>query len=276
MSCASGRLVRVALPALAGLFCLALPKSAGAWPAPINEAIARDARRLLPRGLAAALAHRDEDVRSEMARLPEGLTRLLAADLISGRLAPETAAAAQTPIDEALKLFKARHVGDGLARLGGLARVPIDLSDAASASEEELPTRVREEYYLFVQANLSKVPVVLSDPRALELTRGDLPAFWQRVLKESRAETGVIRAEMLRDGRVVDHRAIDYRSPVFAVAALSYSRAVTAVAGTWLAVWREAHGDLSARPRPKEVVPSAPMAQPVGPSLVPRSNSEVR
>jgi len=276
MRCASGRLVRGALAALVGLIGAALPQPAHAWPTPINEAIARDARRLLPRGLAAALAHRDDQVRAELARLPEGLTRLLAADLLSGHLTPEAATAAQAPIDEALKLFKTRHVGDGLVRLGGLARVPIDLSDAGSASEEQLPTRVREEYYLFVQANLSKVPVVLSDPHALELTRSELPAFWQRLLNESRAETGVIRAEMLREGRVVDHRMIDYRSPVFAVAALSYSRAVTAVAGTWLAVWREAHGDLSARPRPKEVVPSASMAQPAGPSPAPRSSSEVR
>jgi hypothetical protein len=276
MKCPSARLGRCALTALASLAGLALPQSADAWPTPINEAIARDARRLLPRGLSMALARREEQVRSEMGRLPESLTRSLATDLLSGHLTPETAAAAQVPMDEALKLFKTRHVSDGLVRLGGLARVPIDLSDAGLASDESLPPRVREEYYLFVQANLSKIPVVLSDPHALELARADLPAYWQRLLDQSRAETGIIRAEMLRDGAAVDHRTIDYRSPVFVVAALSYSRAVTAVAGTWLAVWREAHGDLSARPRPKEVVPGAPTAQPAGPAVAPRSHSEVR
>jgi hypothetical protein len=276
MRCASARFTRGALTALASLCCLALPQAARAWPTPINEAIARDARRLLPRGLAAALAHREEQVRSEMGRLPEGVSRGLAADLLTGHLAPETLAATEPLIDEVLKLFKTRQVGDGLVRLGGLARVPIDLSDAGSASDESLPPRVREEYYLFVQANLDKVPVVLSDPHALDLARTDLPAYWQRLLDDSHREAAVIRSEMLRDGRVVDHRAIDYRSPVFAVAALSYSRAVTAVAGTWLAVWREAHGDLSARPRPTEITPRAPMAPPSGPSLAPRSNSEVR
>jgi hypothetical protein len=276
MKHASGELGRCALTTLASLLLLALPQAAAAWPASINEAIARDARRLLPRGLAAALACREEQVRAEMGRLPESLMRPLAADLLSGHLAPETVAAAQLPIDEALKLFRTRHVGDGLVRLGSLARVPIDLSDAGLTSEENLPPRVRDEYYLFVQANLSKVPVVLADPRALDLVRADLPPYWQRLLDESRAEAIIVRSEMLRDGRVVDHRAIDYRSPVFAVAALSYSRAVTAVAGTWLAVWREAHGDLSARPRPIEVIPGAPPAQPSSPSSARRPGSEVR
>ena len=278
MRYASRKLARGALTAFVGLTLLALPQTVSAWPARVSESIARDARRLLPHALAAALARRDDEVRSEMGRLPEDLTRSLAADLLSGRLTPETLAAAQSPIDAALALFKTRHVGEGLVRLGGLARVPIDLCDASLASEERLPARVREEYYLFVQENLGKMPVVLSDPHALELTRGDLPGYWQRLLDDSRADTAVIRAEMLRGAQVVDHRAIDYRSPVFAVASLSYSRAVTAVAGTWLAVWREAHGDLSQRPRPIEVIPSAPVtAQPAGRGLVaPRPNSEVR
>ena len=272
MTCNSLRFARCA--ALFGLAVLVLsPQPAQAWPAAINDAIARDARRLLPRGLAAALAHRDEQVRAEMARLPEGALRGLGADVLGGRLTPETVAATQPLIDETLALFKTRRVGDGLVRLGSLARVPIDLSDAGLASDEGLPPRVREEYYLFVQANLDKVPVVLSDPHALELSRADLPGYWQRLLEDSRTQTAIIRNEMLRDGRVVDHRAIDYRSPVFAVAALSYSRAVTAVAATWLAVWREAHGDLSARPRPTEVIPKAPLS---GPGLAPQPNSEVR
>jgi hypothetical protein len=65
----------------------------------------------------------------------------------------------------------------------------------------------------------------------------------------------VIGAELFTNGRVVDHRRIDYRSPVFGVASLSYSRAVTAIAATWLAVWREARGDLTRTPRALEIHP---------------------
>jgi hypothetical protein len=263
--------------ALVVLASLVAPNAVGAWPAPVSQVIARDARRLLPRGLAAAMARREEQVRSEMGQLPEALTRAIAIDLVSGRIEAETIALAQQPMAEALTLFKKRHVGEGLVRMGGLARVPIDLSDPALAGEEALPARVREEYYLFVQANLSKMPLVLTDSRALELVRGDLGGYWQRLLDESRAGTAILRAEMLRDGRVVDHRTIDYRSPVFAVASLAYSRAVTAAAGTWLAVWREARGDLTLRPRLIEVIPGAPpAARPMGPAAAPRPNSEVK
>jgi hypothetical protein len=62
----------------------------------------------------------------------------------------------------------------------------------------------------------------------------------------------------------VDHRTLDYRSPVFGVGSLAYSRAVTAIAATWLAVWREAQGDLTRMPAPREVRPVEPAA-PDGP-----------
>jgi hypothetical protein len=54
---------------------------------------------------------------------------------------------------------------------------------------------------------------------------------------------------------VVDHRTIDFRSPVFGVASLAYSRAVTGIAATWLALWREARGDVTRRRPPSTVAP---------------------
>ena len=60
----------------------------------------------------------------------------------------------------------------------------------------------------------------------------------------------------------MDHRSIDYRSPVFAVASLSYSRAVNGIAATWLAVWREAHGDTTRMPKAREVEPARRPARP--------------
>jgi hypothetical protein len=68
----------------------------------------------------------------------------------------------------------------------------------------------------------------------------------------------VIRAELFRDGRVVDHRRLDYRSPAWAVSSLAYSRAVTGAAATWLAAWRESRGDTTRAPRAREVRPEAP------------------
>jgi hypothetical protein len=65
---------------------------------------------------------------------------------------------------------------------------------------------------------------------------------------------------------VVSHRTIDYRSPVFGVGSLSYSRGVTAIAATWLAVWRDVRGDVTRIPRPATVQPSD--APPVPPTPI--------
>ena len=132
-------------------------------------------------------------------------------------------------------------------RLGGLLRIAADLSDPVLAvGPEGWPAGVTREYYALFDANLGKMPVVLDDPQALELTRRQLPALWQSLVDRSRPQVPVIREELFVNGRVVDHRRLDYRSPAWAVSSLAYSRAVTGAAATWLAVWREAHGDVDA------------------------------
>jgi ribosome modulation factor len=134
--------------------------------------------------------------------------------------------------------------------------VPADLSDPVLAGGPEgYPAGVTREYYAFVETSLDKIPVVLSDPPALKLSRQQLSGYWQDVLGQSRGQAPVIRLEMFQGGRVVDHKSIDYRSPVFGVASLSYSRAVTAIAATWLAVWREARGDMTRMRDPRTVAP---------------------
>ena len=101
------------------------------------------------------------------------------------------------------------------------------------------------------------MPVVLDDRAALKLTRKELPALWQSLVERSRAQVPVMREALFVNGRVVDHRRLDYRSPAWAVSSLAYSRAVTATAATWLAVWREANGDTTRMPAAREVVPQA-------------------
>jgi hypothetical protein len=114
---------------------------------------------------------------------------------------------------------------------------------------------VPREYYALLDANLDRMPVVLDEGTPLDTTRAELPALWQSLLERSRPQAPVIRTELFRQGRLVDHRRLDYRSPAWAVASISYSRAVTGIAATWLAVWREARGDTTAMGRTREVVP---------------------
>ena len=238
------------------LLLLSVPQRALAWPAETMAALSRDARKLLPRSLGRLLGERESFVLDETRRFPSDLSRALAQDLPSGRLRQETLDALAAHADVAFGLLKNGQVSEGLVRLGGLLRIPADLSDPVLAvGPEGWPPGLTREYYALFAANLGKMPVVLDDRAALKLTRKELPALWQSLVERSRVQVPVMREALFVGGRVVDHRRLDYRSPAWAVSSLAYSRAVTGAAATWLAVWREANGDTTRMPTAREVVP---------------------
>jgi hypothetical protein len=240
---------------------VSLACAAGAWPVTLMQSLGRDARRLVPRSLAQLMAEREREILEEAQRFPPEIAQALAADLAAGTLQPATLAALEGRASEAVELFQERRVSDGVVKLGALLRIPADLSDPVlSAGSEGYPSGVVREYYAFVAGSLDKIPVVLDDAAALRLPSRRLPTYWQSILGRSRSQSGVIRTELFQNGRVVDHRTIDYRSPVFGVGSLSYSRAVTAIAATWLALWREVNGDLTRIPATREVKPQEPPA----------------
>jgi hypothetical protein len=242
-------------PAAALLLVLLVPGPAGAWPATLLESLARDARRIVPRSLGQLLAQREKEILAEAHRPSPGVQSLWI-DLASGRLQPGTLSALDAQAAEALGLLRQQRVSEGIVKLGALYRIPADLSDPVlGAGSEGYPAGVVREYYAFVSASLDKIPVVLDDQRALEMRAGRLPGYWQGLIERSRLDAPVIRTELFQNGRVVDHRTLDYRSPVFGVGSLAYSRAVTAIAATWLAVWREAQGDVTRMAAPREVKP---------------------
>jgi hypothetical protein len=243
---------------LVGLL-VAVPGRALAWPAETMTALSRDARKLLPSSLSRLLGEREPQVLEELRRFPPEVSRALARDLPTGKLRPETVAALEAQVGRVVALLRDGQVEGGLVRLGGLLRIPADLADPVLAvGPEGWPSGVTREYYALFRANLDRMPVVLDDPAALRLSTKDLPALWQSMLERGRDQAPVIRGELFRDGRVVDHRRLDYRSPAWAVSSLAYSRAVTGAAATWLAAWREARGDTTRTPRAREVRPEVP------------------
>ena len=256
---------------LAALLALLLPAlDAQAWPVSLQQALLRDARRLVPRSLAKLIGDREQEVLEEARRFPVALGQSLAADLSSGRLSPGTLAALEAHTERAVDLLRHQQVTEGVILLGATLRIPADLSDPVlSAGPEGYPSGVTREYYAFIEANLYRLPVTLNDAPALKLEHGDLPEYWSKLVGVSREQAPIIRTELFQRGRVMDHRYVDYRSPVFAVAQLSYSRAVTAIAATWLALWRQARGDLTRQPAPKVVEPRD--APPVPPDTTPLS-----
>jgi hypothetical protein len=252
---------RAAAAALSLLLLGAAP--AAAWPAAVMESMARDARRLLPKTLAILMHQHEKEILEASQRFPPDLAQLMAADLSAGELQPETLAALEQHAQEAVELLKRRRVREGVVRLGALLRIPADLADPAlMAGDAGYPSGVTREYYAFVEESLTKIPVVLDDPPALRMQRDKLGTYWRRVHGRSRGDSGVILVEMFRNGRVVDHRTLDYRSPVFGVASLAYSRAVTSIAATWLVLWRSVGGDVTRMPEPGQRRAKEPEAGP--------------
>lgn len=247
-------LVRRALLPLALL--AVLPDAALAWPAEMMTALSRDARRLLPRSLSRLLGEREAQIQQELRRFPPDIARALAVDIPAGRLAPETLVILDDESARVVEMLREGQVSAGLVRLGSLLRIPADLADPILAGVPDgWPAGVPREYYALLDANLARMPVVRDEGTSLELPWAELPELWQSLLDRSRPLAPVIRGELFRNGRVVDHRRLDYRSPAWAVASISYSRAVTGIAATWLAVWRTARGDTTSMGRPREVSP---------------------
>lgn len=235
----------------------ALP--AGAWPAKLAELLGRDARRLVPLSLARLLSEREEEILERSQRFSPELLQRLTGDLSQGRLSEATLAALRVETDTVLAMLQGQEVHEGLLRLGALMRVPADLTDPVlAAGPEGYPPGVVAEYYEMLDARLERIPVVLDGKESLELTREDLPRYWQGQLDRSRIHAPVIRIELFRQGKVVDQRTVHERNPVFGVASMAYSRGVTAIAATWLAVWREANGDLTRQPRQEAIRPRSP------------------
>jgi hypothetical protein len=194
---------------------------AQAWTSPLMEALNRDARKLLPRSLRRLLAERETQILEEVRRFPPEVSQALAADIAAGQIRPETAAALQAETTAVVDLLKKQRLTEGLVRLGGLLRIPADLSDPVLAvGPEGYPAGVTREYYTFIEGYLAKIPVVLGDPAALKLDGKAMPGYWQSLLDRSRDQSEVIRTEMVQGGRVVSHKSLDYRSPVYAVGSI--------------------------------------------------------
>lgn len=244
---------RHAAAALVLIAVLAVPVSA--WPPELEVALYRDAQRLLPRSLAVLLHDRELAVLAAARETTPERTGW-AGELTSGQIRPETVGAVDAQLRDAATLMHKRQLSAGLIRLGATFRVAADVSDPVlCAGSEVFPPGVVAEYYAFVIKNLDKIPVVVNDGRALKLSREELPGYWQSLLARSRLDAPVLRTELFQNGRLVRHYTLDYRSPVFGVGSLAYSRAVNSIAATWLAGWRSVRGDLSRMREPRVIQP---------------------
>jgi hypothetical protein len=243
------------------LLCLAGGAPAAAWPADLARSIARDARRLVPRSLADILARQEAEVVAEARVAQMRVLPLLYADLSRGRVSAATQGALAEDLSARVEAFRGKSFRAGVIGLGGAYRLAVDLADPALGSGlggDAKAAALRREFYLFVAANRDKIPLVVAPQDALGLRLEAVPGFLAQVAAATPAQSTRLRDEGLEGGRVLLHDEIDFRSPVFAVASTAYSRSVTAVAATWIAVWRASGGDMTRPKTPRTVGPKHP------------------
>ena len=188
------------------------------------ESLARDARRLVPRSLAPAHGGPREGDPGGGARHPAG------AGAGPGR-GPQRRRAARRRRCPRWRARPRRRWSSpraaGQRGRGPAGRAPArprrPLRPRADRRARGLSRRAsRASTTPSSPASLDKIPVVLDDPRRAEArTAATCPATGRRPARAAAARSrDVIRTELFRNGRVVDHRTIDYRSPVFGVASL--------------------------------------------------------
>jgi hypothetical protein len=251
----------IVVPALLALFLV--PSRLEAWPADLSQKIAKDALKLVPRSLRELFVANEAEIFADARTTSGDALSLVYLDLPAGRLTAPTQAALTQEFSARSKALSGQSFRAAVIALGATYRLAVDLADPAvgqGLGTDAKARAIRREFYLFTSRNLDKIPVVLVEPESMRLKLDALPAFLATVADKTPAQGARLREEGEEDGKVVPAAEIDFRSPVFAVASTAYSRSVSAVAATWIAIWRSAGGDMQ-RQKPPQIIRPGPFGQ---------------
>jgi len=250
---------RLPLALALGALLLVSPR-AEAWPADLSQHIARDALKIVPKSLAEIFLANEVEIFADARTSAMPALSLVYADLPRGRLGDPTRQALAQEFAERVKALRGQDFRAAVIALGATYRLAVDLADPSvglGIGSDAKARAIRREFYAFTSANLDKIPVVLVEPDSMRLPLDGLPRFLDSVTTKTPDQAARLREEAQEAGRVLPAGEIDFRSPVFAVASTAYSRSVSAVAATWIAIWREAGGDMT-RQKPPQVIKPRP------------------
>jgi hypothetical protein len=216
------------------LFLLFLPLSAQAWTPAADARIAKKGAALAPpdmrmlierfeadyqRGLERARS--EESAAHEQARLRERLereTRAIAASIRKGDAMPVV-----------------------VERLGALAHLVADANNPFHArSDDERLAASRNDFEQYFERRMPKFPTVFYGLDRNFLLTSYLDNTFRRAAKFY----PLVGEEYFRTGTRRTSREFDDRSTAFAIASISYSRAVTDLVNLYYFIWKEAGGDV--------------------------------
>jgi len=240
--------------AAAGLGAVALltAASASAWTGPFHESVALQSARLMPPSLESVLAEHS-------ARLRKGATAPLALrgheslylhENDWGRL--DEAVLAQT--QRLLDLLSGRAPMSAVAyEMGVLSHYVAVAQDPTHCSADD-PREAEwaPSFHRFAESRIPRFRVVFDGYLAEPLERDDVKGFVRGLFRRSRVRYPILsRSYLQEDGRVLTSASFDDRHPVYGVASLGYSRAISDTAKLWLYAWVRSGGDTTRLPFPQ-------------------------
>jgi hypothetical protein len=241
-----------------------LAREGKAWPREVHEQVAEQAGRLMPIGLRALLAQNLAQLQAG-ARAPLALegdpTLYLRPDDASGTLDGSVLDQSQRLLDLVTRRAAWSTVAYEMGVLSHYVALAADPTHVATPSARE--GEWDEDFRSFTAARLPRFRVVFDGYVVPSLERDDLRGFVGDLAERTRRLYPVLSASYVqRDGSVARGATFDDRHPVFGVASLSFSHAITDTARVWLYIWIRAGGDPSGLPFPGGFQPTTAEVEP--------------
>jgi hypothetical protein len=230
------------------LIALLLLPAAGpaiAWTPETRARMTDEAVRFMPASLRLALEHhREEVLRGSLGPLVQEDGAEHIAPWSGGKLDRSIAGEAAALVE---MLGRQVPFGDIAEQFGRVAHFVIDAGYPPGVSRSEAGKRYAH-FAAFCESRRERFPLVFYGHDDPGLEKGDYRAFGLSVMERSARDDRILAAAYAAAGDPPNPVAFDDRSIPFAVGSLSYSRSITDVVRIWLAIWREAGGDLGRTP----------------------------
>jgi hypothetical protein len=235
------------LAAAAALLLVQSP--AAAWSPESRARMTDEAVRFMPASLRLALeTHRESLLRGSLAPMIEEDDPEHAPPWSGGSLDRRIELEANGLIE---LLSRQASFSEVAERFGRVAHYVLDAGFPPGVSLDGAAKHY-SHFSGFCESRRERFPLVFYGHEDTDLDRGDFHAFALKVMRSAGGDDRTLAEAYAAAGEPPNPAAFDDRSIPFAIGSLSYSRSINNVVRVWLAIWRQAGGDLGRTPYMKK------------------------